>query len=150
MHVSCSSHTRFIYNLNTIFYWHNIHTEGTCSHPFVTPFLSPAPPPFPHFLLAHQLTLFTYLEIPFLCCGANARPLLTLVGGKLNSLTLPTFPFPFNGPLKFMLHALLRRHYNIGCAQSDTIKVLIKLTTCAPDTPYAQYLLCCNGMCSYY
>ncbi len=33
---------------------------------------------------------FTYLEIPFLCCGANTRPLLTLVGGILN----PPFPLP--------------------------------------------------------
>ncbi len=31
--------------------------------------------------------------------GANARPLLTLIGGVLNPLTLPSSPFSPNGPL---------------------------------------------------
>ncbi len=91
-----------------------------CSQPLrgplffiTTPLSSTCTPVNPFYLLGNPL--------PFLCCGANAGPLLTLVGVKLNPLTLPTSPFPLNGPPKFMLHALLRRHYNIGCAQSDTV-----------------------------
>jgi hypothetical protein len=39
MHVSCISHTWFIYNLNTIFYLHNIYKEMYAPCPFlITPF----------------------------------------------------------------------------------------------------------------
>jgi hypothetical protein len=61
--------------------------------PLVILFLFLAPPlPSNPFCLHIKLTLLNYLEIHFLSCGANARPLLTLVGGILNPPHPPFFP----------------------------------------------------------
>ncbi len=57
---------------------------------------------------------FTYLEIPPLCCGANSRPLLSQIGSKLNPPHPPHSPSPPSTFPPIQMHALLRRHYDIG------------------------------------
>jgi hypothetical protein len=92
-HVSCISHTWFIYNLNTIFYLHNIYKEVPAPNPFLTsPFCCLEIPP----LISWKLHL-TYLEIPHLCRGANSCPLWSLVGCKPNACPLTT-------TLRYWLH----------------------------------------------
>ncbi len=131
----------FIYNLNTIFYQHNVHTEAHAHTPFGDPLLlhgNPSPP-------IWSLSL-TYLEIPP-CSGVNSHPLLPLVGSKLNppspllspSLT-PTVPL-------CSMHVLSGRHYDIGFTQSDTgINILIihpqfcMLHNIACEFPHTQHL----------
>ncbi len=107
MHVSCFSYTWFIYNLNTTF----ISTI--------------------YILKAHALALLFCLYTKLTPSYLLGNPLLVLRCKCLSTLDPgwrdtepphpPLLPFPLQRSFNFILHALLRRHYNIGCAQSDTV-----------------------------
>jgi hypothetical protein len=140
MHVSCFSHTWFTYNLNTAFISTNIHNRG---YMFVTPltdsFLLPTPL-LPFYIL--PLAYITCLNLPIyllgnplLCHGANACPLLPLVGGKLNSLpsTLPPPPPPQRPPL-----------VHVTCPSKTTLQY--QLCTVRYNYPQRSCMLICKRL----
>jgi hypothetical protein len=85
----------------------------------LTPLFSPLLP----FPLTHPLVHpFTYLESPSLCRGANAHPLLLLVGGKLNSPSPPFPPHFLTVPFSWCYSTCpSKMTLQIDCAQYDTL-----------------------------
>ncbi len=124
------SHTWFIYNLNTILYYHDIHTIGMiCTrlalyrrymhNPLDNPpcLENPSPVPEPHLLTWN----------PSFASWCNSCPLWSLVACVLTSSPPfpphPLLPLPNGSP--FQTCARLRWHYDIGFTLSDTIVLLL-------------------------
>ncbi len=121
MHVSCSSHTWFIYNLNTILLLatftqqHDTYVQvddlSTSRNPLTTP-LDNSP--------CIQVPL-TYLE-SLLSVWRNPCPPWSQVACKLTSPSPFPFPAPNGSPIK--LCALLRRHHDTDFTQFGTTVTL--------------------------
>ncbi len=129
MHVSCSSHTWFIYNLNTSFYQlhsYNLHDTDTqinstklWRNPSLFPFQFPL-----LFPLILESLLLTWNPS---FCVVRSRPLWSQVARELTSPSLfppPFLPIPISRPPGVSpnnLCALLRRHHDPGFTQSGTL-----------------------------
>ncbi len=121
--VSCISHTWFVYIVNTIFYQHNIYMEVHAPNLFWTsPFCClEIPPPTswkPSLYLLGNPSFVSWREFPS-----------TLVPGWLYTdppPPTPPFPFPLSPSQRFplLMHALSRRHCDIGFTESDTTIIL--------------------------
>jgi hypothetical protein len=128
MHVSCLSHTWFIYNLNTMFIrcGHTCAIIHICTALSWIPLFWPTPPPC--FLLCPSSTLclsepplFYLLRDPsFGDRGANVHPLSSLVSDQLLAPCSLTLPHPSRQHPQFMLH-VYRDNITTSVTLSDTV-----------------------------
>ncbi len=133
-HVSCFSHTWFIYNLNTTFIrceytwqWY-IQVQHFVNIALLTN--SPLAPPYAHFpFFAQRATPFYLLGGPLFgdhC--ANAHPHLSLVDDRLPTpCSLPALP-PSQRYPQFMLH-VFRDDITKSATQSDTAMIVTMTMT---------------------
>jgi hypothetical protein len=139
-HVSCFSHTWFIYNLNTTFIrceytWQRcIHMQHLVNIALLTN--SPLAPPYAHFsFFVRWTTPFYLLGSPlFDNRGANAHPYSSLVDDRLPTpcslLSLP----PSHWLPQFMLH-VFRDDITKSATQSDTLSVPCHETSHITECP---------------